>query len=78
MAEIKTADNMIAYLKTLARATPEKTLHHTCDARVLKALLLDTGGELKTIISGTVYHYSIETKHLGVGVYNVWLERKDK
>jgi hypothetical protein len=46
----------------------------TYDAAMLKAMLLETGGEVTTIVSGDVYKYDLKHKHLGVGVYNVWLE----
>ncbi len=78
---IKTAGNLLTYLRASAnidKKPAEKTAFHTCDAKVLKALLLETGGEITTTISATVYRYTIVTKHLGVGVYNVWLEKQAK
>ncbi len=78
---IKTAQNLDTYLRALAnidKKAVHKTAYHTCDAKVLKALLLDTGGEMTITIWGRVNKYLIKHTHLGVGVYNVWLElRKD-
>ena len=41
------------------------------DAKDLKELLLETGGDV--IACGK--RYDIQTKHLGAGVYKVWLSR---
>lgn len=67
----------LGYLHALARIDNKpvkKTAFHTMDAKTLKCLFLDTGGVTPVIIGATVYQYKIETRHLGVGVYNVWLE----
>lgn len=44
----------------------------TCNRKELKALLESTGGW--TMAQG--YSCDIRSKHLGVGVYKVWLERR--
>lgn len=44
----------------------------TTDRKTLKALLESTGGWMMAQGHGCDIH----TKHLGVGVYKVWLERQ--
>jgi hypothetical protein len=44
----------------------------TCDKKTLKELLTSTGGW----VMAQGYGCDIRTKHLGVGVYKVWLERQ--
>lgn len=59
-------------LRELARSGGHKAL----DNKQLKKILLETCGETTATINGTVVYYKIKHKHLGAGVYEVWLEPK--
>lgn len=70
-------------IKTLMRNTIEAcipnreapklvaSLHCTVDGKILKLILLETGGKFTLIVRGTVYECELYKKPLGLGVYNV-------
>ena len=72
------AEQFLVYLRALAvDGSKPKNIGgwKTCDRKLLKALLLETGGVVTCMWGGSIYKYEIATKHLGVGVYNVYLFR---
>jgi len=81
MAKIKyDVDRILGYLRALIIDRPNNTLkdvggHKTYEREVLKQILLHTGGEHTIINQGTIHHTKVCHKHIGVGVYHVWLEK---
>jgi hypothetical protein len=55
------------------RFIPIGSCRVTIESKILKQILLQTGG-LGTVIAGaTVFHWQLRKNPLGLGVYNVWL-----
>lgn len=50
----------------------------TIESKILKHLLLLTGGKGKVIAKATLYYWELRKESLGLGVYNVWLATVEK
>lgn len=42
---------------------------------LMRKELLRTGGKKEITVKATIFECEVKYKHLGVGVYNVWLEK---
>lgn len=45
----------------------------TIESKILKQILLQTGGKGNVVAKATVFYWELRKKPLGLGVYNVWL-----
>ena len=79
------ANEKLGFIKNLMKTAIEEKLkansgiaivissaYNTMDSKVLKAILLNTGGAFTVIVNATVFNCNLVKKNLGVGVYNVW------
>lgn len=71
---------LIGYMQALCRDLQGNPIDESCPKTVtrqeLRALLLETENEFHFAIGGNPVVYTVKNKHLGAGIYHVWLKRK--